>query len=87
MPLLGATLEAWLRIGTAGAGTACAWVTNTPPGTTEVVGMGMPIFDNMDLRAVSELARQHQRSTFMLVAAPLKVEGATGSPLNPIAIF
>jgi kynurenine formamidase len=49
--------------------------------------MGMPIFDNMDLRAVSELARQHQRSTFMLVAAPLKVEGATGSPLNPIAIF
>jgi len=52
-----------------------------------MVGMGMPIFDNMDLRAVSELARQHQRSTFMLVAAPLKVEGATGSPLNPIAIF
>jgi kynurenine formamidase len=52
-----------------------------------MVGMGMPVFDNMDLRAVSELARQHQRSSFVLVAAPLKVEGATGSPLNPIAIF
>jgi hypothetical protein len=38
-----------------------------------MAGMGMPVFDNMDLEAVSELGRQHQHSSFMLVAAPLKV--------------
>ena len=52
-----------------------------------IVGMGMPIFDNLDLRKLSEVANQLNRSTFMLVAAPLNVEGATGSPLNPMAIF
>jgi len=52
-----------------------------------LIGMGMPIFDNLDLRKLSDVARQLKRSTFMLVAAPLNVEGATGSPLNPMAIF
>jgi len=52
-----------------------------------LVGLGMPIFDNLDLRGVSAVANELNRSTFMLVASPLKVEGATGSPLNPIAIF
>ena len=34
----------------------------------------------------AEAARQG-RWEFMLVAAPLAVEGGTGSPLNPLAIF
>ena len=52
-----------------------------------IVGMGMPIFDNLDLDRLSMTARIKDRSTFLFVAAPLKVVGGTGSPLNPIAIF
>lgn len=52
-----------------------------------VVGMGVPILDNCDLEALSEAANARDRWTFLLTAAPLAVEGGTGSPLNPIATF
>ena len=52
-----------------------------------IVGMGMPLFDNLDLEELSRIARLKDRSTFLFVAAPLKVIGGTGSPLNPIAVF
>ncbi|MDE0757157.1 MAG: cyclase family protein [Pseudomonadales bacterium] len=52
-----------------------------------LIGLGMPLLDNLDLRAVSKLSADTGRATFMLVASPLKVNGATGSPLNPIAVF
>ena len=52
-----------------------------------IVGMGMPIFDNLDLEELSRVAKLKDRSTFLFVAAPLKVVGGTGSPLNPIAVF
>ena len=52
-----------------------------------LVAMGMPLFDNLDLEAVAAEAGRQNRWEFMLVAAPLAVEGGTGSPLNPLAIF
>jgi kynurenine formamidase len=52
-----------------------------------LVAMGMPIFDNLDLEAVAEQAASRGRWEFLLVAAPLAVDSATGSPLNPLAIF
>ena len=52
-----------------------------------LVAMGMPIFDNCDLEAVSKKAAELRRWEFLLTAAPLAVRGGTGSPLNPIAIF
>ena len=52
-----------------------------------LVAMGMPIFDNLDLEAVSEEAARQNRWEFLLTAAPLRVVGGTGSPLNPIATF
>lgn len=52
-----------------------------------LVALGMPIFDNLDLEAVSEEAARQNRWEFMLSAAPLRVVGGTGSPLNPIATF
>ena len=52
-----------------------------------LVAMGMPLFDNLDLESVAEEAGRQNRWEFMLVAAPLAVEGGTGSPLNPLAIF
>ena len=52
-----------------------------------LVGLGMPILDNLDLEAVAAAAERHDRVTFMFVGAPLRVPGGTGSPLNPIAVF
>lgn len=52
-----------------------------------LVAMGMPIFDNCDLEALSEEAARLNRWEFLLTAAPIRVVGGTGSPLNPIATF
>ncbi len=52
-----------------------------------IVAMGIPIFDNLDLEAVAEEAARQNRWEFLLVAAPLAMDGGTGSPLNPLAIF
>ena len=52
-----------------------------------IVGLGMPILDNLDLDAVAQAAYERQRWEFLFVGAPLRVRGGTGSPLNPIAIF
>ena len=52
-----------------------------------LVTMGLWLFDNLDLEALSEVAAEQERWEFMLVAAPLAVPGGTGSPLNPVAIF
>ena len=52
-----------------------------------LVGLGMPILDNLDLDAVAEAAKARNRWEFLFVGAPLRVPGGTGSPLNPLAIF
>ena len=52
-----------------------------------IVAMGVPILDNCDLEELSATAKRFKRWQFMLTAAPLAVEGGTGSPLNPIATF
>jgi kynurenine formamidase len=49
--------------------------------------MGMPIFDNMDLEAVSKEAAKRNRWDFLVTAAPTAIPGETGSILNPIATF
>jgi kynurenine formamidase len=52
-----------------------------------LVAMGVHIFDNCDLEALSEACASRNRWEFLLTAAPLAVAGGTGSPLNPIATF
>ena len=52
-----------------------------------IVAMGMPLFDNLDLEAVAAEALRQNRWEFLLVASPLAMDGGTGSPLNPLAIF
>ena len=52
-----------------------------------IVAMGVDLFDNQDLEALAETAARLNRWEFMLVAAPLAVEGGAGSPLNALAIF
>jgi len=52
-----------------------------------IVARGMNLLDNLDLDAVAAVAAEQKRWEFMLVVAPLRVPGGTGSPVNPIAIF
>lgn len=59
----------------------------TPVHQILIVAMGMPLLDNLDLEAVAAEAVRQDRWEFTLVAAPLTVEGGTGSPLNPLALF
>ena len=52
-----------------------------------LVTLGIHLFDNCDLEALSQEAARQSRWEFLLTAAPLAVGGGTGSPLNPIATF
>ncbi len=49
--------------------------------------MGVHIFDNCDLTALSQTAEKLQQWDFLLTASPWAVPGGTGSPLNPIATY
>lgn len=49
--------------------------------------MGMPVLDTMDLTDAAETAASLNRWEFLLTAAPLRVAGGTGSPMNFIATF
>lgn len=49
--------------------------------------MGMPIIDNAELETLAAVCAAEGRWEFQLVIAPLVIEGATGSPVNPIAVL
>ena len=49
--------------------------------------MGMPLLDNVNLERLAEACAELGRWEFQLTIAPLVVEGGTGSPVNPIALF
>ena len=52
-----------------------------------LVAMGIGIFDNLDFERAAEEARRLNRYEFLFMAAPLRIEKGTGSPLNPLAVF
>jgi len=58
-----------------------------PVHTMLIAGFGSNIFDNMDLEALAETAADENRWEFLITAGPIPVDGGTGSPLNPIAVF
>jgi kynurenine formamidase len=49
--------------------------------------LGVHLFDNCDLEALSAEAAARKRWEFLLTAAPLAIPGGTGSPINPVATF
>jgi hypothetical protein len=49
--------------------------------------MGTPIFDNLDLEALTDQAAQHERWEFLFTVAPLRIPGGFGAPVNPLAVF
>lgn len=52
-----------------------------------MAGMGMPLLHNLDLDVLADAALKHGRWEFLFVCAPLRVQGGTGAPLNPLAVF
>jgi kynurenine formamidase len=60
---------------------------NQPIHQLALMALGMPLIDNADLEALSEAAAQRRRWTYLLTINPLRVPGATGGPVNPIATF
>jgi kynurenine formamidase len=67
--------------------------TGLPPSITNplhklaLVAMGVSIFDNLDFERAAEEAKRLNRYEFLFMAAPLRIDKGTGSPLNPLAIF
>ncbi len=49
--------------------------------------LGAGIVENLDLENLAQTARRLKRYEFMMSFAPLPVEGGSGSPVNPIAVF
>jgi Putative cyclase len=49
--------------------------------------LGIHVLDRADLEALSEAAASRKRWEFMLTVNPLALFNATGSPVNPIAMF
>ena len=70
---------------------------DTVPSTTEGVAfpihvlalnaMGVHLFDYLQLEDLARQCEATGRWEFMFAAAPLRIAGGTGSPLNPVAIF
>jgi kynurenine formamidase len=52
-----------------------------------ISAMGLWLIDNLDLEAVAEASIELSRWSFFLSLQPLRIEGGTGSPLNPVALF
>lgn len=52
-----------------------------------LVGMGLWLIDNGNLEELAKACAARRRWEFMLTIAPLRLQGVTGSPVNPIALF
>jgi len=70
---------------------------DTAPSTTEgvafpihvlaIAAMGIHLLDYLQFEELRTECERLRRWEFLLVAAPLRIIGGTGSPLNPIAIL
>lgn len=52
-----------------------------------IVAMGLWLLDNCDLEELAEACHEAGRYEFMLTLIPLRLQGVTGSPANPIALL
>ena len=52
-----------------------------------LVMMGIHLIDNADFDALAAACARHQRYNFLFTMAPLILEHATASPVNPLALF
>jgi len=52
-----------------------------------ICGMGMTLLHNLETGRLASYCAEICQWSFLLTIAPLKARGATGSPVNPIAMF
>ena len=52
-----------------------------------IAAMGLWLIDNCNLVELAEACTEHGASAFLLTVAPLGIRGATGSPVNPVALL
>ena len=52
-----------------------------------IYSYGVPLVDNALLQPLAEACAEEGRYEFLLIVAPLKVPGGTGSPVNPLVVF
>ena len=52
-----------------------------------IPAMGLWILDNANLEELAQACRARSRWEFMLSIGPLRISNATGSPVNPLAVF
>ena len=62
-------------------------ITSNPIHQAVLNSMGVNVIENLDLELAVEIARRLKRYEFMLTFAPIPVEGGTGPPTNPLAVF
>lgn len=60
---------------------------NQPIHRIGIVHMGLWLIDNCNLELVGAQCADLGRWEFMIAIAPLRIQGGTGSPVNPIAIL
>lgn len=49
--------------------------------------LGMPLVDGAAVDELAAVCTELGRSAFLLTVAPLRLQGATGVPVNPLAVF
>ena len=54
---------------------------------TTLVSMGVHLLDNLSLGGIAAACAESEQYDFQFSAAPLRVQGGTGSPLNPVALL
>jgi kynurenine formamidase len=51
-----------------------------------IVGLGLHLIDYLDLSDVAPICAEMKKWSFLCMIAPLRLQSATGSPVNPIAL-
>lgn len=59
----------------------------TPIHAVSIVAMGLWLLDNAELGPLARACAERSRWEFLFTIAPLSLERATGSPVNPLALF
>lgn len=63
------------------------WLNHAPFHIITITAMGLPLIDSCHLEELADEAARRSNWQFFFVATPIAVPGATGSPINPLAIF
>ena len=65
----------------------CIRDSSNPVHQIGIVGMGLWILDNAWLDDLAAACQARQRWEFLFTINPLRLTNATGSPVNPVAVF